>query len=231
MIDIAPHADLRPAGQPDPILFDLDGTLTESGPGVMASVRHALELMGEQVPGDDVLRRFIGPPLADSFRDFCGMDADRVRVAIGAYREHYAEHGQYENSVYEGIPEVLETLSAAGRTLAVATSKAQLFADGILNHFGLAEHFALILGSEFDGSRTRKSDVLREVLARLGRPGREGVLIGDRYHDVFGATSVGMPCIGALWGYGSPEELTSAGATALAQHPSDVPAMVGVTSG
>lgn len=216
-------------GHPDPILFDLDGTLTESGPGVMASARHALEVMGEPLPSDAVLRRFVGPPLAESFRDFCGLDEDRVRIAVGAYREHYADHGQYENSVYEGIPEVLRVLEASGRTLAVATSKAQMFADAILDHFGLAKHFSLILGSEWDGSRTRKADVLREVLARLGRPGRDAVLIGDRYHDVFGATSVGMPCIGALWGYGSADELRSAGATMLAEHPCDIPAMVGVT--
>jgi phosphoglycolate phosphatase len=213
---------------PDPILFDLDGTITESGPGVIASVRYALDQMGEPMPADDQFRRFIGPPLADSFRDICGMDAARVQLAIATYREFYAEHGQFDSSVYAGIPEVLAEIRRAGRTLAVATSKARVFAESILDHHGLRAHFHAVAGAELDGTRTRKADVIRHALEEVGMPAGSAVLVGDRYHDVYGATSVGLPCIGALWGYGSAEELTSAGAAGLAATPADLLPMLGI---
>ncbi len=206
----------------DPILFDLDGTLTESGPGIISSVRYALEKMGGPVLDDDALGRFIGPPLLDSFRDFCGFDPAEVTVAIAAYREYYATDGQYENAVYDGIPELLASLRAAGRTLAVATSKAEVFAESILDHFALTEHFATIVGSELDGRRTAKADIITEALARLGRPTAGTVMIGDRSHDVRGAATVGVGSIGVLWGYGDDAELTAAGADALAASPAEL---------
>ncbi len=154
----------------DPILFDLDGTLTESGPGIISSVRYALAKMGGPVLDDQELRLFIGPPLLDSFRDVCGFDPAEVAVAIAAYREYYATDGQYENSVYDGIPELLTALREAGRTLAVATSKAEVFAASILDHFALTEYFTTVVGSELDGRRTAKSEIITEALARLDRP-------------------------------------------------------------
>jgi phosphoglycolate phosphatase len=206
----------------DPILFDLDGTLTESGPGIMSSVRYALAKMGEPALDDEQLRRFIGPPLLDSFRDFCGFDPAEVAVAIAAYREYYATDGQYENSVYDGIPELLASLRTAGRTLAVATSKAEVYAASILEHFALTEYFSTIVGSELDGRRTAKSDIITEALDRLGRPASGTVMIGDRSHDVRGAVTVGVGSIGVLWGYGDDAELTAAGADALAATPAEL---------
>jgi phosphoglycolate phosphatase len=206
----------------DPILFDLDGTLTESGPGIISSVRYALEKMGVPAMDGEQLRRFIGPPLLDSFRDLCGFDPAEVTVAIAAYREYYATDGQYENSVYDGIPELLTSLRDAGRTLAVATSKAEVFASSILDHFALTEHFTTIVGSELDGRRTAKADIITEALARLDRPTAGTVMIGDRSHDVRGAAAVGVGSIGVLWGYGDDAELTAAGADALAATPAEL---------
>ena len=203
----------------DPILFDLDGTLTESGPGIISSVRYALAKMGVPSLDDAQLRRFIGPPLLDSFRDHCGLDPADVTVAIAAYREYYATDGQFENAVYDGIPELLTSLRGAGRTLAVATSKAEVFAASILEHFDLAQYFTTIVGSELDGRRTAKADIITEALARLDRPTTGTVMIGDRSHDVRGAVAVGVGSIGVLWGYGDDEELTAAGADALAATP------------
>ena len=203
----------------DPILFDLDGTLTESGPGIISSVRYALAMMGGPVLDDEQLRLFIGPPLLDSFRDVCGFDPAEVAVAIAAYREYYATDGQFENSVYDGIPELLTSLREAGRTLAVATSKAEVFASSILDHFALTEYFTTVVGSELDGRRTAKSEIITEALARLDRPSSGTVMIGDRSHDVRGAVAVGVGSIGVLWGYGDHAELTAAGADSLAATP------------
>ncbi|HSO02957.1 MAG TPA: HAD hydrolase-like protein, partial [Candidatus Limnocylindrales bacterium] len=171
---------------------------------------------------DEALGRFIGPPLLDSFRDFCGFDPAEVAVAIAAYREYYATDGQYENAVYDGIPALLAGLRDAGRTLAVATSKAEVFAESILEHFELTGYFATIVGSELDGRRTAKADIITEALARLDRPTAGTVMIGDRSHDVRGAVTVGVGSIGVLWGYGDDAELSSAGAHALAATPPDL---------
>jgi phosphoglycolate phosphatase len=149
-----------------------------------------------------------------------------VTVAIAAYREHYATDGQYENSVYDGIPELLTSLREAGRTLAVATSKAEVFAESILDHFGLTGYFATIVGSELDGRRTAKSEIITEALARLDRPRTGTVMIGDRSHDVHGAITVGVGSIGVLWGYGDTTELTGAGADALAATPAELMAQL-----
>lgn len=211
----------------DPILFDLDGTLVESGPGVTASVRHALADLGEPIPAAAELDRFIGPPLADSFRDVCGLDPVRVTAAIAAYREYYAEHGQFDACLYPGVPELLDGLGRAGRTLAVATSKASVFAESVLEHFALRHHFRVVVGAELDGTRVRKADILQVALERLDMPVEGAVLVGDRYHDVFGAGTVGIPCIGVLWGYGSADELRSAGASALVATPADLLALLG----
>jgi phosphoglycolate phosphatase len=207
----------------DPVLFDLDGTLTASGPGILASVRYALSEMGEPIPDQSVLDQFIGPPLAHSFAEFCGLDAERVQTAISTYRVYFGARGQFENSVYDGIPELLDALVAGGRVLAVATSKAEVYAHSILDHFGLSERFTAIVGSELDGRRTDKAEVLAEALRRLRHPDpTSAVMIGDRSHDVLGARATGIPCIGALWGYGTEHELRAAGADALAEVPADL---------
>jgi len=212
-----------------PVLFDLDGTLSESAPGILASARHALSVMGEPIPSDAQLLRFIGPPLVDSFREVCGMDPVRAHRAVARYRDFYAEHGQYDTRVYEGIPDVLAALRAQGRTVAVATSKAQVFAESVLAHLDLAPLVDLVVGAELDGRRTRKADVVAHVLTRLPGPAARGaVMVGDRHHDVEGAAAMGLPCIGALWGYGGRQELVAAGAVALAEHPGDLPGLLGL---
>lgn len=206
----------------DPVLFDLDGTITASGPGILASIRHALAELGEPIPDDEVLAAFIGPPLADSFQTICGMGPQRAWQAVTAYRAHYTRRGQYQSAVYDGIPELLASLRAAGRVLAVATSKAEVYARSILEHYGLTGHFTEVVGSELDGRRTAKSEVLAEALRRLGAAAAGAVMIGDRSHDVLGAAAVGMPCIGAAWGYGTQDELREAGALLVAARPDDL---------
>jgi phosphoglycolate phosphatase len=185
-------------------------------------VRHALERLGAPEPPDDVLAQFIGPPLLDSFEQLCGMDREQAWAAVLAYREYYAEQGQFQNSVYDGIVEALAALAGAGRVLAVATSKAEVYAASILEHFGLVPYFATVVGSHLDGTRTAKAEVVSEALERLGSGASTAVLVGDRRQDVAGARAVGIPCVGALWGYGSEAELREAGADALAEAPSDL---------
>lgn len=214
----------RLPGAANLLLFDLDGTLNASGPGILASVRFALESLGRPVPPPSVLAGFIGPPLLDSMRNFCGMDDTEAWQAIAAYREHYGHTGQFDNSVYPSIPEALAALDSAGCALAVATSKAEHYAHSILDHFGLSTRFSTIVGSELDGRRTAKAEVIAEALRRLEHPGPGAVMIGDRSHDVHGATAVGIPCVGALWGYGSAAELSEAGAALLLDTPAGLPA-------
>ncbi|MCU0302109.1 MAG: HAD hydrolase-like protein [Candidatus Nanopelagicales bacterium] len=210
----------------DPVLFDLDGTITASGPGILASVRAALAALDEPLPDEAALARFIGPPLVDSFMVECAMDADRAWQAVLAYRRHYGEHGQYENAVYDGIPEVLAALRGAGRRLVVATSKAEPYARSILAHFDLLGAFDDVVGSELDGSRTAKAEVVAEALRRVAPSTAGSVLVGDRSHDVVGACAAGIPAIGALWGYGSAEELRTAGAAVLVAQPRDLLAVL-----
>jgi phosphoglycolate phosphatase len=224
----------------DPVLFDLDGTVTASGPGILNAVRHALVELGEPLPDDAALARFIGPPLVDSFMTECAMDEQRAWQAVLAYRAYYELRGQFENSVYAGIPEVLAGLRSAGRRLVVATSKAEPYARSILAHFGLLAAFDEVVGSELDGRRTAKAEVIAEALRRLALPGARPsgpglvelggppVMVGDRSHDVLGAAAVGIASIGALWGYGSAEELAMAGAGALAASPAALLPLLGV---
>ncbi|MCU0283460.1 MAG: HAD hydrolase-like protein [Candidatus Nanopelagicales bacterium] len=210
----------------DPVLFDLDGTLTASGPGILASVRHALAVLGEPEPDGASLARFIGPPLLESFVAECGLDEPRAWEAVLAYRGHYEVVGQYLNAVYPGIPEVLDALRADGRRLVVATSKAEPYARSILAHFDLLDRFDAVVGSLLDGGRTAKAEVIAEALRRCGGPAP--VMVGDRHHDVTGAGAHALPAIGALWGYGSADELWAAGAAVVLADPLDlIPVLLG----
>ena len=201
------------------IFFDLDGTLTDSGPGILASVAYALEKLGVAPPEREALRPFIGPPLLWSFGHFYGFDEAKSREAVRLYREYFTAGGMFENSVYPGIPEALERLRGAGFRLAVATSKPEEFSRQIIAHFGLEGYFEAICGATMDESRTEKAEVIRYALETVGAAAEESLMVGDREHDVIGAKAVGVPCLGALWGYGSREELTKAGADALAETP------------
>jgi phosphoglycolate phosphatase len=204
----------------DPVLFDLDGTLTASGPGILASVRHALAALGEPEPEPAALARFIGPPLLESFVAECGLDEQRAWEAVLAYRGHYEVVGQFLNAVYPGIPQVLDALRADGRRLVVATSKAEPYAQSILAHFDLRDRFDDVVGSLLDGRRTAKAEVVAEALRRA--PGPAPVMVGDRHHDMAGAAAHDLPGLGALWGYGSGEELLAAGAAVLVAQPVDL---------
>jgi phosphoglycolate phosphatase len=216
-----------PASRFDLVLLDLDGTLTDSASGILNGLRYSLDAMGIQTPDDATMRTFLGPPLADTYGGYFGMDKGEIDHAIALYREHYHEVGLFENDVYPGIPELLESLSASGAVLAVATSKPTFSATRILEHYSLAGHLAFIGGAELDGSRNGKSAVIAHTLEALASSGhyREGdsaIMVGDREHDVRGAAEHGIDTVGVLWGYGTADELLGAGAIALAEHPSDL---------
>ena len=205
----------------DVILFDLDGTLTDSAEGIVNSVVYALERKGVPYANKQELRRFVGPPLQDSFRDYCGFSDEQVKETVRIFREYFTEKGIYENSVYDGVKEMLDSLCRAGRTLAVATSKPELFAEQILARFDLAKYFSVIAGASMDG--TTKPVVIREALRRLGVKASDRVLmVGDREHDILGAKEVGVASLGVLYGYGSEEELRTAGADHIVKTPSEI---------
>ncbi len=208
------------------IFFDLDGTLTDSGPGITASVAYALEKLGITPPEREKLRPFIGPPLLWSFAHYYGLDEDQCREGVRLYREYFTAGGMFENSVYPGIPEALEGLREKGFRLAVATSKPELFSKQIISHFDLDGCFEAVCGAAMDESRTEKADVIRYALDTLGVKAEESLMVGDREHDVLGAKAVGLPCLGVLWGYGSREELENAGAAALAETPAQMAALI-----
>lgn len=210
----------------DAILFDLDGTLTESGTGIMNSVRYALTKMGFPIPPQSVLRTFVGPPLTEAFREHCGMTEAEAEEAIRCYREYYAERGLFENAVYDGVPEMLADLAAMGERLVLATSKPEHFAQKIMAHFDLDRYFTYIGGALTDGSRKEKAEVIAYVLEATGADPARCLMIGDRCYDVLGAKAFGIPTLGVLWGYGSKEELTEAGASYLAAHPGEIKEMI-----
>lgn len=207
----------------DVILFDLDGTLTDSAPGILNSVRYACRKMGLEMPAEATLRKFLGPPLIDSFRTLVGLsDADADR-AVDAFREYFPETGIFENEVYPGIPALLTDLKAAGKTVIIATSKPEAFAKRIMEHFDLARYCDCICGATLDETRTDKAEVIAYALATAGIADKSRVvMVGDREHDVIGAKRNGLPCVGAVYGYGSAEELTAAGADALAETVEDL---------
>ncbi len=204
----------------DVILFDLDGTLTDSGPGIMNAAAYAMERFGLPCGDAALLRKFVGPPLRDSFQDFCGLGPEQAVEAIGVFREYYEPRGVFENSVYSGVPEMLGTLRAAGARLAVATSKLESTALRVLEHFDLTKYFELAAGSLADNTRTRKAEVVAYTLSKLGVTDKSRVLmVGDREHDVIGARENGLACLGVLYGYGSRGELEAAGAALFAETP------------
>lgn len=193
------------------VLLDLDGTLVDSGPGILDGLAHAFAACGEPLPAPEVLRTFIGPPLSSSFRGTLGLSAERSEQLRLAYTARYQAHGLLDAPPYPGIPELLDRLAAAGRTLAVATNKPETTARRLLEHQGLADRFALIGGTDRATGRNDKAAVIGSVLERLGLAGAPqsrtaAVMIGDRIHDAEGAAEHGMPALLAGWGYGGPLE-------------------------
>lgn len=197
------------------VIFDLDGTLTDSAEGIVASFLHALDHVGVDVPDGDLVARIVGPPMDDTFNSMLGEDAER---AIAAFRAEYADRGWAMNTLFDGIEPLLADLEAAGVRLAVATSKLEPTARRILAHFGLDRHFEVIAGASPDGSRKTKVEVLAHALEQL-RPLPERVLmVGDRSHDVHGAAAHGIDTVVVGWGYGRadfPDGATAAGSTAV----------------
>ena len=199
----------------DIILFDLDGTLTDSGPGIMKAGQYALRAFGIERDWRE-LSFFVGPPLSETFARF--VSAENVDAAVAKFREYYQQDGWLDNAPYPGIPTLLAHLKSEGKRLFVATSKLDIMAERILEHFGLAPYFDAICGApEGDREAGKKVNVVKAALKAAGCDDlSRAVMVGDREHDVLGAKKNGLPCIGAVYGYGTAEELTAAGAAALA---------------
>lgn len=213
------------------ILFDLDGTLTEPKVGITKSVAYALESFGIPAPDLDELCVFIGPPLKDSFMKYYGFDDEKAELAVERYREYFRPYGVYENEVYEGVPEMLKALCDQGKTLVLATSKPTVFAEIILQHFGLRSYFSHVIGSELDGTRVKKDEVVACALLEAGVEDlSKAVMIGDREHDIFGAKKNGLASIGVLYGHGNYEELEKSGADTIVCTVCELATKLGIAS-
>ena len=195
------------------ILFDLDGTITDPKEGITKSVEYALNKFGITVDNLNELCKFIGPPLKDSFIEYYNFNDDEAEKAIKYYREYFSDRGIYENQVYKGFEDILISLKENNKVLIVATSKPTIFAQKILEHFNLRKYFSFVSGSNLDGTRVKKSEVIQYALERNNiKDLSEVIMIGDRKHDVYGAKEIGIESIGVLYGYGDYEELYDNGA-------------------
>jgi phosphoglycolate phosphatase len=193
------------------IYFDLDGTLTDPKPGITRSIQYALQRLDRAVPSEDELTWCIGPPLRASLKQLVGSE-DLADQALALYRERFADIGLFENEVYPGIEDILAVLTGAGRRLFVATSKPGVYAERIIDHFQLRSYFERVFGSELDGRRSDKTDLLGYALQAARVDPSQAMMIGDRRHDMIGARNNGMTAVGVLYGYGSKAELVDAGA-------------------
>lgn len=207
------------ARMPGHIYFDLDGTLTDPYEGITRCIVYALDELGFPRPGDDYLHSCIGPPLWDTFPELVGEELTTKAVAL--YRERFVDVGWKENKPYDGIHEALETIASAGHTMFVATAKPHMHAARIIEHFGMGEYIHNVYGSELDGTRATKTELLRFALDK--NPGAVvRVMIGDRRHDLVGAIANDLRPVGVAWGYGSLDELETAGACAIAEAPAQL---------
>lgn len=205
------------------ILFDLDGTLTDPGIGITNSVMHALKKYGIEVEERKTLYKFIGPPLIESFEKYYGFSHEEAVKSVEYYREYYRDKGIYENSVYDGIENLLTGLHKEGKKIILATSKPEPFAKEILRHFGLDKYFLFAAGSTMDETRTNKAEVIGYALNECGITDKSSVImIGDREHDIIGANKNEIDSIGVLFGYGCREELEAADATYIAETVEDI---------
>lgn len=207
------------------ILFDLDGTLADSGAGILNCVRYAFDKMGLELPDEAVLKNFLGPPLMYSFTNLCGMPEEQAWKAFHLYRERYCDMDccVTENSLFEGIYELLEQLNAAGKRLAVATTKPEIVADRIITYFDVKKFFTSVCGAANDGSRGVKAEVIKDALERCGETDLgQALMIGDRFYDIEGAKTVGIDSAGVLYGGTDREELEKAGADYIVSEPKDI---------
>lgn len=200
------------------LLFDLDGTITDSALGITNSVKYALRKLGAPIPPYETLCKFIGPPLIDGFRDICGFETEKATAAVKYYREYYETTGLFENKVYDGIPELLNALKENGKTVILATSKPEKFAKIILEHFNLTQYFDSATGASMDETRNNKDAVIACALSRCNINDKSlAIMVGDRHHDIFGAKNNGISSVGVLYGFGDRRELTAAGADYIAE--------------
>ena len=201
------------------ILFDLDGTITDSGEGITKSVQYALKYFDILVNNLEDLHKFIGPPLKESFKEYYKFDDEKANVALVKYREYYADKGIYENSLYDGIIDVLDTLKKNNKTIILATSKPEVYAKQILEYFKIDKYFFFVAGSDFDETRVKKGDVIKYALegAKVSDLSKV-IMVGDREHDIIGAKENNIKSIGVLYGYGDVIELTQARADYIAKN-------------
>jgi phosphoglycolate phosphatase len=195
------------------VFFDLDGTLTDPGEGITNSVIYALQHYGIEVSDRSTLYPFIGPPLTESFIKFFGFSKEQSSEAVEIYREYFSVTGLFENTPYDGIPEMLKTLSESGKTLVVASSKPEIFVRKILDHFDLTKYFLFAAGSELNHTRVDKHEVIEYAMTSCNLSDRSDIImVGDRHHDIQGTKKSALLSVGVTYGYGSREELTEAGA-------------------
>ena len=205
------------------VLFDLDGTLTDPGVGITNSVMYALQKFGITVTDRSELYCFIGPPLTDSFQKYYGFTEEESITALKLYREYFSVTGLYENEIYSGTVNMLETLKTAGKKLVLATSKPEKYAVQILEHFGIDKYFDFVAGATMDETRNKKADVIAWAIERCKITDLdETVMVGDRHQDINGAAQNGIDSIGVLYGYGDTDELSGAGATYIAESTEEV---------
>ena len=205
------------------IYFDLDGTLTDPYDGITRCIIYAIEQLGFERPSDEWLYKSIGPPLWDTFPEIVGDEL--TRKAVDLYRERFDEIGWRENTPYDGIHDALAEVHATGATLFVATAKPHPAARRILEHFDMIGFFTEVYGSELDGTRSNKGDLLAWAIERHGDADRR-IMIGDRKHDLIGGIANGMTPIGVSYGYGDVRELEIAGAVSIAASPAEIPALL-----
>lgn len=207
----------------DTILFDLDGTLTDSSSGIINSIKYALDELGREYPDEATMQKFLGPPLIYSFKNFCGFDDELANRAVKLYRQRYDKYCDVENALYDGICDTLGRLCTAGKRLIVATSKPDVYAKRIISHFGLDKYFDAVCGATLDESRNNKIMVMKYALESCNITDLEHTLmVGDRKHDIEGAKNVGIDSMGVLYGYGDLAELQTAGADYIASTVSEI---------
>ena len=204
------------------ILFDLDGTITDSQLGIKNSVAYALNHFGIKVDSMDSLNKYIGPPLRQSFMTFAGLSEENSHICMTKYREYYGPKGIFENELYSGIVDLFERLKNDNKKIVLATSKPWIYAEIILEHFNIKKYFDFVAGSELNGVRTKKDDVIKYAIDRYNIDTNNAIMIGDRKHDILGAKANGIKTIGVLYGFGSKDELESAGADYIAKNTKDI---------
>lgn len=204
------------------ILFDLDGTITDSQLGIKNSVAYALNHFGIKVDNMDSLNKYIGPPLRQSFMTFAGLSEENSHIGMTKYREYYGPKGIFENELYSGIVDLFERLKNDNKKIVLATSKPGIYAEIILEHFNIKKYFDFVAGSELNGVRTKKDDVIKYAIDKYNIDTNNAIMIGDRKHDILGAKANGIKTIGVLYGFGSKDELESAGADYIAKNTKDI---------